>query len=222
MSPPKFQDGDVSKSMINGPRPSSSSLRITKDSHHIHKTTSSSPPVFENYSSHGLGAKNHGGSLPSAANKRQPVIIYTHSPKVIHAQASDFMALVQKLTGLNKSPSESMMIKDENSDKDHHGIIKSGGCGGLEESESSCSVLTEMKQDSSSSSSTVASSTSPVYKSPPYLMDAPPSQPPPAAMFGGEQLFCSPSRSSNSVFIHQNSTTTSPAVMDYMKGFPEF
>ncbi|KAJ1405714.1 hypothetical protein SESBI_25627 [Sesbania bispinosa] len=42
----------------------------------------------------------------AASNKpqqqhRHPVIIYTHSPKVIHTHPKDFMALVQKLTGLN-------------------------------------------------------------------------------------------------------------------------
>jgi len=31
------------------------------------------------------------------------VIIYTHSPKIIHTQPRDFMALVQKLTGLSRS-----------------------------------------------------------------------------------------------------------------------
>nr|GMC69489.1 VQ motif-containing protein 20-like [Ipomoea batatas] len=33
---------------------------------------------------------------------RHPVIIYTHSPKVIHTQPKDFMALVQKLTGFSR------------------------------------------------------------------------------------------------------------------------
>ena len=36
--------------------------------------------------------------------RRQPVIIYTHSPKIIHTQARDFMALVQRLTGLSGGP----------------------------------------------------------------------------------------------------------------------
>ncbi|XP_038893302.1 VQ motif-containing protein 8, chloroplastic [Benincasa hispida] len=35
---------------------------------------------------------------------RQPVIIYTHSPKIIHTQPKDFMALVQRLTGFNPPP----------------------------------------------------------------------------------------------------------------------
>ncbi|OIW16015.1 hypothetical protein TanjilG_04550 [Lupinus angustifolius] len=35
--------------------------------------------------------------------QRHRVIIYTHSPKVIHTHPRDFMALVQKLTGLSRS-----------------------------------------------------------------------------------------------------------------------
>ncbi|CAL9108605.1 unnamed protein product [Musa acuminata var. zebrina] len=36
-------------------------------------------------------------------NKRKPVVIYTVSPEVIHAEASEFMALVQRLTGPGSS-----------------------------------------------------------------------------------------------------------------------
>ncbi|URE38464.1 VQ motif [Musa troglodytarum] len=67
---------------INGPRPSAP-LRIHKGSHLIHRPPSSS------------GAR---------CQRNHPVVIYTHSPKVIHTQASDFMALVQKLTGRSQSP----------------------------------------------------------------------------------------------------------------------
>lgn len=59
---------------INGPRPPP--LKLNKDSHAIHKPT----------------------------QRNGPVIIYTHSPKIIHTQARDFMALVQRLTG-NSTPS---------------------------------------------------------------------------------------------------------------------
>lgn len=43
--------------------------------------------------------------------KKKPVIIYVVPPKVIHAEASEFMALVQRLTG--KSPSSSSMQPPE-------------------------------------------------------------------------------------------------------------
>ncbi|KAG1330628.1 VQ motif-containing protein 8, chloroplastic-like [Cocos nucifera] len=70
---------------INGSRPAP--LKIHKDSHLIHKQSSSS------------------------STTPHPVIIYTHSPKIIHTQARDFMALVQKLTGLSHSA-------DDNDDDD--------------------------------------------------------------------------------------------------------
>ncbi|THU69650.1 hypothetical protein C4D60_Mb08t16630 [Musa balbisiana] len=69
---------------INGSRPAP--LKIHKDSHLIYKSSSSSTIT----SSH-------------QQQRHHPVIIYTHSPKVIHTQARDFMALVQKLTGLSHS-----------------------------------------------------------------------------------------------------------------------
>ncbi|THU45947.1 hypothetical protein C4D60_Mb02t23330 [Musa balbisiana] len=71
---------------INGPR--SAPLKIHKDSHLIHKPPSSSAAT---------GAR---------CQRNHPVVIYTHSPKVIHTRASDFMALVQKLTGRSQSPED--------------------------------------------------------------------------------------------------------------------
>ncbi|XP_042032773.1 VQ motif-containing protein 20-like [Salvia splendens] len=58
---------------VNGQRPPP--LRTGKDSHSIQK--------------------------PATAARRQPVIIYTHPPKVIRAAPNDFMKLVQRLTGLS-------------------------------------------------------------------------------------------------------------------------
>ncbi|KAG7013019.1 VQ motif-containing protein 8, chloroplastic, partial [Cucurbita argyrosperma subsp. argyrosperma] len=55
---------------------------------------------------------------------RRPVIIYTHSPKIIHTQPKDFMALVQRLTGCSppnadKAPSDnndsSSVVTEEDS-----------------------------------------------------------------------------------------------------------
>ncbi|KAH7682618.1 VQ domain-containing protein [Dioscorea alata] len=69
-------------------------LKIHKDSHNIQKPSSSS-------SSSSSTAVTNGSSISHA--RHHPVIIYTHSPKVIHTQARDFMALVQKLTGLSHS-----------------------------------------------------------------------------------------------------------------------
>lgn len=81
---------------MNGTRPSP--LKIAKDSHFIQKQQ----------------------------QKRQPVIIYTHSPKIIHTQARDFMALVQKLTGMSQSEDEITHVpsKSQNREMKQQGSIK--------------------------------------------------------------------------------------------------
>ncbi|KAJ8440266.1 hypothetical protein Cgig2_001601 [Carnegiea gigantea] len=66
-------------STIQGPRPSPL---------HINKTSSSC-------SSHYSDNKN---------KKNKPVIIYARSPRVFHTSPQDFMALVQSLTGRDRSP----------------------------------------------------------------------------------------------------------------------
>ncbi|KAE9615388.1 hypothetical protein Lalb_Chr04g0254691 [Lupinus albus] len=66
------------KLVINGQR--SSPLKINKNSHLIHKSSSSS-------------SKSH-------KQERNPIIIYMQSPKIIHSKPQDFRALVQKLTGM--------------------------------------------------------------------------------------------------------------------------
>ncbi|XP_042035683.1 protein MKS1-like [Salvia splendens] len=79
---------------VNGQRPQP--LRTGKDSHAIQK--------------------------PAAA-RRQPVIIYSHPPKVIRAAPNDFMKLVQRLTGLSSgddgsppspAPAEEVFSGEEN------------------------------------------------------------------------------------------------------------
>ncbi|CAN4088839.1 unnamed protein product [Withania somnifera] len=64
-----------------------SPLKINKDSYYIKKSSSS---LFN-----------------QEQQRHQPVIIYTHSPKIIHTHPRDFMALVQKLTGLSSNHSTS-------------------------------------------------------------------------------------------------------------------
>lgn len=85
---------------MKGPR--LAPLKVSKSSHLIHKASSSN-------------------SLDAAASKppqqqRQPVIIYTHSPKVIHTHARDFMALVQKLTGLSPADDEDPISENKSYD----------------------------------------------------------------------------------------------------------
>ncbi|GFS44409.1 hypothetical protein Acr_00g0090180 [Actinidia rufa] len=66
---------------INGPRPPQ--LRIKNDSHVISKKPNRTAEHDQNH---------------------PPIIIYAHSPKIIHAKPRDFMTLVQKLTGLSPRP----------------------------------------------------------------------------------------------------------------------
>lgn len=100
MRPTRFQNDEHAKREINGLRPSP--LKINKESQVIHKPSSSSSSY-----------------IPEKLQQRQPVIIYTHSPKIIHTQARDFMALVQKLTGLSRSekviPNPSSSVDNESS-----------------------------------------------------------------------------------------------------------
>ncbi|KAG8366625.1 hypothetical protein BUALT_Bualt17G0099200 [Buddleja alternifolia] len=189
MSPSKFQDSDVTKGlMINGPRPLP--LRINKDSHAIHKPSSDNP--------------KHN----NLSTKRQPVIIYTHSPKVIHAQARDFMALVQKLTGLSRSDdektikSESESTRDED-EKDKNVVYEDNESSSLTDEK----FMGEVKHDSSA--------VSPMYKvNNAYMGDIPLYTP------NTNELFCS---SRNNLFFQSPTMATSysNSYMDWMKGYPE-
>ncbi|KAF6165728.1 hypothetical protein GIB67_012625 [Kingdonia uniflora] len=82
-------DDDLSIKNKGGAR--ECSLKINKDSHHIRKSPSTS-------SSSSLASTKP----PPQQQQRHPIIIYTHPPKVIHTKKSEFMALVQKLTGMSK------------------------------------------------------------------------------------------------------------------------
>lgn len=77
---------------LQGPRPAP--LRVSKESHKIRK-----PPV---------------APPPPDHQHRQPVIIYTVSPKVIHVNPNDFRNLVQRLTGLHTSSSSSSSVFNDN------------------------------------------------------------------------------------------------------------
>ncbi|XP_050374446.1 VQ motif-containing protein 8, chloroplastic-like [Argentina anserina] len=73
---------------MSGNRPTP--LKINRDSHLIHKQQPSRMAGSQGYHQ-------------QQEQQRRPVIIYTYSPKVIHTRPHDFMALVQKLTGLSRS-----------------------------------------------------------------------------------------------------------------------
>jgi len=73
---------------LQGPRPTP--LRINKNSHKIKK-----PP------------------LAPQAQPRLPVIIYMVSPKIIHTTPSEFMSLVQHLTGSSSSSSNNVSMSND-------------------------------------------------------------------------------------------------------------
>uniref|UniRef100_A0A7N0TEB4 VQ domain-containing protein n=1 Tax=Kalanchoe fedtschenkoi TaxID=63787 RepID=A0A7N0TEB4_KALFE len=72
---------------LQGPRPAA--LKIRDDSHKIKK-----PPPHKPPHNHHKKQADHSDDQP-----RQPVIIYSVSPKVIYADESEFRSLVQRLTG---------------------------------------------------------------------------------------------------------------------------
>ncbi|KAM1052439.1 hypothetical protein ACFX13_000026 [Malus domestica] len=78
---------------LQGPRPSP--LRVNKDSVKIKK-----PPPHPHPHPHPAYTQ-HPHPPP------QPVVIYSVSPKVIHATENEFMSLVQRLTGPSTSPPSS-------------------------------------------------------------------------------------------------------------------
>ncbi|KAK4430221.1 hypothetical protein Salat_1322800 [Sesamum alatum] len=200
MSPSKFQDSEVTtKGVINGPRPSP--LRINKDSHAIHKPSSSCSshqPVNEN-SAH-----------------------LTSGPKQKAAAAA---AAESKLTGLSRSEDEkttTTTVKSESSEstKDDGGSLsEEKDCGVnknvvYEDNESSSVLTTDDKFVGEVKDS---SAVSPMYKvSNPYLVDAPLFTP-----NSNDQFFCS-SRP-NSLFQSPSmANPISPSFMEFMKGFPEY
>ncbi|XP_040377020.1 protein MKS1-like [Oryza brachyantha] len=77
---------------LQGPRPPR--LAVSKDSHKVRK-----PPVVPQPRGAGAGAAGPGQARQQQQQPRAPVIIYDASPKVIHTRPSEFMALVQRLTG---------------------------------------------------------------------------------------------------------------------------
>ncbi|XP_022753666.1 nuclear speckle RNA-binding protein B-like [Durio zibethinus] len=76
---------------LQGPRPAP--LKVRKDSYKIKKPPLAPQPVQQ-----------------QPVQVRPPVIIYTVSPKVIHTNPSDFMNLVQRLTGSTSSSSGSLSL----------------------------------------------------------------------------------------------------------------
>ncbi|KAJ0238352.1 Protein MKS1 [Hirschfeldia incana] len=87
---PSDQQNQKRQPQICGPRPSP--LSVHKDSHKIKK-----PPK------HPAPPPHHREQAPLYAAAREPVVIYAVSPKVVHTTASDFMNVVQRLTGISSA-----------------------------------------------------------------------------------------------------------------------
>ncbi|WOG96746.1 hypothetical protein DCAR_0416082 [Daucus carota subsp. sativus] len=107
MSPAAFSNNHAKKETYANMCPLSP-LKINKDSHFIKKSPSTSS----------TSSSTIANCTPAAPKpqQRHPVIIYTHSPKVIHTHPRDFMALVQKLTGLSQSKEDQAAAKNPKSE----------------------------------------------------------------------------------------------------------
>ncbi|KAF3976333.1 hypothetical protein ACB098_08G015300 [Castanea mollissima] len=217
MSPPKFHvdhhDEVPRWEMIKGPCPSP--LKIKKESHVIHKPSFSSSPS---------SVSDCIATTMYRQQQRQPVIIYTHSPKIIHTEARDFMALVQKLTGQTGSNDDddqaATLPKAQKSEKslcakgnDHNKVMKPVG---HDDNESSSALTDENCGDIKSSSS----SFSPILdQNNPYFADIPLFTP------NSTNFFCSPGpvyRYPDSAFVSPNiGNLMSPSVIEFIKGLPD-
>ncbi|KAJ6821085.1 nuclear speckle RNA-binding protein B-like [Iris pallida] len=97
MPPVPMDTNRPSPRQLQGPRPAP--LKVRKDSYKINKKPPTIPPQNPNNSQH------------EQPPPRPPIIIYTVSPKIIHTNPSDFMTLVQRLTGpdsLSSPPSAAL------------------------------------------------------------------------------------------------------------------
>ncbi|XVE84862.1 hypothetical protein DITRI_Ditri17bG0046500 [Diplodiscus trichospermus] len=196
---------------MNGLRPSP--LKISKGSHPIQKPSA--------------GVLSQAAAAHTKQQQRQgPVIIYTHSPKIIHTQAQDFMALVQKLTGFSRSdevyetnPSRSFRKEAKhNSFPSLEGDISMTLAANRHEDNDSSSALTDenggfgvaggdVNNDSSSFVSTTISPTNP------FLADIPLFTP------NSTDLFCSP----RPVYKFADmGNLNSPSLLEFMKGLTDY
>lgn len=222
MSPAKFNDEDHARRVIHATRPSP--LKINRDSHLIYKPSSSSFPIV--------------APVPAPAIKQrqqqQPVIIYTHSPKIINTQACDFMALVQKLTGLSRPDCDD----DGSNGVDDSSLLDQEESGnrkimvGLshDNDNDSSSVLTDENNGGGNSDignsnnigggAATGSNNSMLNLSNSYFGDVPLFTP------NGTDFFCSPRpvyRFPDTIYASPNmASSLSPSFLEFMKGLPEY
>ncbi|CAL1370117.1 unnamed protein product [Linum trigynum] len=157
-------------------------LKVNKDSHAIVKNKSSTHPPPPPYNNNSSSSPPYSSSSSSASSlavagsakpppQRHPVIIYTHSPKVIHTHPKDFMALVQKLTGLSRSdhdPDRRHHRRRDNAEEDTRKTSNSNNNNNNNDDNDSSSVITEENghHQLNSSSSNCFVNPSSVFESP--------------------------------------------------------
>lgn len=213
MSPAKFQQHQ--NNILNSLRPSP--LKINKDSHLIHKLSSSTEASNSSSTSTSVVAPVGGEAGAKQLQRNHPVIIYTYSPKVIHTEARDFMALVQKLTGLSSSKNDET-TKATQQGKESGGFINNKGltCVGSDDKESS-PISTDGNYGGGG-----AGDVSPILNPPknPCFADIPLFTP------NSVDFFCSPRpvyRYSDVAYASPSiGNSISPSVMEFMKGLPEY
>ncbi|KAL4278151.1 hypothetical protein GQ457_03G026050 [Hibiscus cannabinus] len=133
----------------------------------------------------------------SPAHRQGPIIIYTHSPKIIHTQARDFMALVQRLTGLSRSHPQTATLRPRN----NHEVNRQ------EDNETSSAITFTVTDDQNGGSGDVPTAMNP------FLADMPLFTP------SSTDLFCSPR------LLHKYgdmATLNSPTLLEFMKGLPDY
>ncbi|XP_058087916.1 VQ motif-containing protein 20 [Magnolia sinica] len=211
MSPSQINEDQHARREITGQRPTP--LKINKDSHLIHKPSSSS-------SSSSSASSSLSNTATAAKQQRHPVIIYTHSPKIIHTQARDFMALVQKLTGLSHSDEEipAPAAQGPEVGSAPSEVNNGGRMSGRDDGELSSIVTDEI---CGVSDVQISSSVAPAFDPPnPFFSEVPFFTP------NSSDLFCSSRpiyRYPDSVFSPSNmGSSISPSMMEVLKAFPEY
>ncbi|XP_057443571.1 VQ motif-containing protein 8, chloroplastic-like [Lotus japonicus] len=174
------------KVVINGERPSP--LMVNKDSHLIRK------------------------SSKSYNTQRNPIIIYTKSPKVIHTKPHDFMALVQSLTGMAPRSNHQQEIFED---------YRNSGSFLSEESNSS-SIKKEHGSCAGDETSSVLKGSETCVKEEPFVLSN-------LFSFADMPLFTPNfSDSTRSVFKYSESpygilgSLLSPSGLEFMKELPEY
>jgi hypothetical protein len=227
MSPAKFHgddDDEHSGRDIKGPRPSP--LKINKGSHFIQKQSSSSSTSISSVLSDCVA--------PVRQQQRRPVIIYTHSPKIIHTQARDFMALVQKLTGVSRPNEDEATAQPDHHHHHHHphnsdkiSLSMEGGNDRhmkpvSHDDNDSSSALTDENcgGGKASSSSLLPTLNQNQNQTNQYFADMPLFTP------NSSSFFCSPRpvyRYPDSSYASPNvGNSMSPSVFEFLKGLPEY